>query len=292
MVRFDPALRLPTALELPESDETPVDNELQIPVADLLRDTLTLIWQGRQDWFFGVNLGIYADTEEPYTAIGPDGFLSLGVPRFRPQYGTRGRPSYVLWEEDGILPTLVLEVVSEKYGGEYDSKLQKYQTLEVPYYVVYNPEGFQKGHEALEVYRLVDGVYVRLVGEPVWIPEIELGIGRAVGTVKGWTREWLYWFSEEGERYPVPEEYQRYRADLAEKQVEAEQRARAQEQQARAEAEQQVEQERLRAEQERLRAEQERLRAEQERLRAEQAERQAQALIERLRALGIDLDTL
>jgi Uma2 family endonuclease len=278
MVRFDPALRLPTALELPESDNLPVDNELQIPVADLLRDTLTLIWQGCQDWFFGVNLGIYADTEEPYTAIGPDGFLSLGVPRFRPQYGTRGRPSYVLWEEDGILPTLVLEVVSEKYGGEYDSKLQKYQTLEVPYYVVYDPERFQKGHAALEVYRLVDGVYVRLGGEPVWIAEIGLGIGRAVGTVKGWTREWLYWFSEEGERYPVPEEYQRYRADLAEKQVEAEQRARAeaerlaeQEQRARLEAEKQAEQE--------------------QRARLE-AEHRAQALAERLRALGFDPEDL
>ena len=292
MVRFDPASRLPTALELPDSDETPVDNELQLPAAAVLRAILTLLWQNRTDWFFGINMGIFADTEHPSTAIVPDGFLCLGVPRFRPQYRERGRPSYVLWEEDGVVPTLALEVVSKTYHGEYDSKLRDYQQLEVPYYVVYDPEGFHPGHDRLEVYRLASEKYVRLRGEPVWLPEIGLGLGRAREAIEGWEREWLFWFSEEGERYPVPEEYQRYRADLAEKQVEAEHRARAeaerlaeQERQARAEAEQLAEQERQ------ARAEAERL-AEQERLRAELAQRQAQALAERLRVLGIDPDTL
>jgi Uma2 family endonuclease len=96
MVQFDSKLRLPTALELPDSDETPVDNELQDTVPGLLKDTLRLIWQNLNDWFFGVDMGIYADTEQPYRAIVPDGFLSIGVPRFKPQYGDRGRPSYVL----------------------------------------------------------------------------------------------------------------------------------------------------------------------------------------------------
>jgi Uma2 family endonuclease len=238
MVHSDSQLRLPTARELPDSDDTPVDNELQIPVAGVLRAILTLIWQGRGDWFFGVNMGIYADTENPYTAIVPDGFLSLGVPRFRAQYGARGRPSYVLWEEDGVVPFLVLEVVSETYGGEYDAKREKYRSFEVPYYVVYDPEGLQPKHDRLEVYRLVNGAYERLRGEPVWLPELGLGIGRGIGTVDGWTREWLYWFSEEGERYPVPEEFQRYRAELAEEQLERErQRAEQAERKAQALAE-------------------------------------------------------
>ncbi|MEH2008763.1 Uma2 family endonuclease [Nostoc sp.] len=47
-----------------------------------------------------------------------------------------------------------------------------------------------------------------------------------------------------------------------------------------------------RAEQERQRAEQERQRAEQERQRAEQAEQRTQLLAERLRAMGVDPDTL
>jgi Uma2 family endonuclease len=285
MVQYDAKLRLPTALELPDSDDTPVDNELQIPVAGVLRAILALLWAQRQDWFFGINMGIYADTENPKTAIVPDGFLCLDVPRFRPEYGSRGRPSYVLWEEDGIVPYLVLEVVSATYGGEYDTKLEKYESLEVPYYVVYDPEGFQKRHEDLEVYRLVDGRYVLVAGEPVWLSEIGLGIGRCPGTVDGWSREWLYWFSEEGERYPVPEEYERYRADLAEGEVEQEREARLQEQEARIQAERQVESERLAKEEERLAREQ----AEQ----LLQQERQAkERLAERLRALGVDPDNL
>ncbi len=278
MVQFDAKLRLPTAHELPDSDDTPVDNELQIPVAGVLRAILTLLWAQRQDWFFGINMGIYADTETPRTAIVPDGFLCVGVPRFRPEYGSRGRPSYVLWDEEGIVPYLVLEVVSETYGGEYDTKLEKYQSLEIPYYVVYDPEGFQKRHERLEVYSLVEGRYELVTGEPVWLSEIGLGIGRSLGTVDGWSREWLYWFSEDGTRYPVPEEYQSYRADLAEEREEIERQGRLQEQEARLQAEQQAEQERQRATQAEQQVEEERQRA--------------ARLAERLRAMGIDPDAL
>ncbi|MBP0044577.1 MAG: hypothetical protein J7545_21820, partial [Roseofilum sp. SBFL] len=47
----------------------------------------------------------------------------------------------------------------------------------------------------------------RLSGEePFWLPGINLGLGRAQGTYQGITREWLYWYNEQGERYLTPEE--------------------------------------------------------------------------------------
>ena len=47
----------------------------------------------------------------------------------------------------------------------------------------------------------------RLSGEePFWLPDINLGLGRAQGTYQGITREWLYWYNEQGERYLTPEE--------------------------------------------------------------------------------------
>ncbi len=41
MVQYNPLQYLPSAEELPDSDYTPVDNELQIPVAVLLRAILS-----------------------------------------------------------------------------------------------------------------------------------------------------------------------------------------------------------------------------------------------------------
>jgi hypothetical protein len=43
----------------------------------------------------------------------------------------------------------------------------------------YNPEYSRRNkHEPFEVYKLVEGQYQRQRGEPVWLPEIGLGIGR------------------------------------------------------------------------------------------------------------------
>ena len=85
------------------------------------------------------------------------------------------------------------------------------------------------------------------------MPELRLGIGREVGTHGGWTREWLYWYDEQGNRYPAPEDV--------------------------------IEQERQ------LRRTSEHI-AEQERQARLQAEQQLQQLLERLRQRGINPDKL
>ena len=46
MVQSQPPLRLPTSEELPCSDETPVDNELQNLIPNLLLTSLAFIWRG------------------------------------------------------------------------------------------------------------------------------------------------------------------------------------------------------------------------------------------------------
>ena len=47
------------------------------------------------------------------------------------------------------------------------------------YYAIYNPEFWQRDrHQPLEIYRLVAGIYQLQIGEPYWMPEIGLGIGR------------------------------------------------------------------------------------------------------------------
>jgi Uma2 family endonuclease len=205
MLQSDPWLRLPTGEELPGSDDTPVDNELQNFVPNNLLLILGFLWATRNDWFFAADMGVYHNTgTNPRIPIVPDGFLSLGVPRLK---GGKLRKNYVVWEENDIVPILTLEVVSQTYGDEYDDKMDKYARLGVLYYVIYNPEFWQRDkHAPFEVYRLVDGVYQLQAGEPVWMPEIGLGIGRGMGIYCGLEREWLYWYDEAGNRYQSPEE--------------------------------------------------------------------------------------
>lgn len=80
MLNYKPWDCLPGAEDLPDSDDNPVDNELQDLIPHLLKSILALIWSDRWDWFFGVDMGIYYAPEQ--SAIVPDGFISLGVERF------------------------------------------------------------------------------------------------------------------------------------------------------------------------------------------------------------------
>ncbi|MEL6603840.1 MAG: Uma2 family endonuclease [Cyanobacteria bacterium J06614_10] len=241
---------LPTEHDLPDTDEQPVDNELQLLIPILLRGILELAWCDRQDWFFGANMGVYYEPKRP--AVGPDGFLCLGVPHYRE--GKDLRLSYVLWQEQ-VVPVWVLEIVSQKPGKEYDEKMKLYAELGVLYYTIYNPK-YQKreGHQTFEVYRLIEGEYVLQPGQPVWMPEVGLGIGVARGK-EGILppRDWLYWYDEQGRQYPTKDIAiirERRRADLAEQ------------------------------------------KAEQERQKAEQERQKVETLRQKLRDLNIDPDTL
>lgn len=223
MFNYDPKLRWPSSEDLPDSDDTPVDNELQDLIPSLLKSILAIIWENRMDWFFGIDMGIYYDPEEP--AIVPDGFLSLGVERIFDEELLRS--SYAIWEEKQV-PIFVLEVISGTYRGEFTTKKENYAELGVLYYAVYNPRRRRK--PPLEVYRLVDGAYEYLPGNGVWMPEIGLGIGIEVGTYQGITRDWLYWYDENKQRFLTPEELVRDERQRAQQEqqlrLEAERRAR------------------------------------------------------------------
>lgn len=235
----------PSADELPDSDETPVDNELQELIPGLLKAILLIIWAERMDWFFGIDMGLYHHPKKP--AIVPDAFLSLGVRRF---YREELRPSYAVWQEN-VMPIFVLEVVSPTYRQEYTDKLEEYQRLGVLYYVIYASNRRDRPH--LEVHKLVNGRYELQSENPVWMPEIGLGIGCERGNYSGVTREWLYWYDADGTRYLTPEEQIKQSAQ---------------------------------------RLQQESQRLQQESQRAEQLAERSEQLAQRLRELGVDPDNL
>ncbi len=136
MLTSEPKLghNLPTAEDLPFSDDRPVDSELQDKISHLLESILNYIWASRPDWFFGIDIGWYFDPHQP--ALAPDALLSLGVPRVS---GENLRLSYVTWQENGVVPIFMLEVVSRTPGGEYKRKKIEYAQQGVLYYVIYAP---------------------------------------------------------------------------------------------------------------------------------------------------------
>jgi Uma2 family endonuclease/uncharacterized coiled-coil protein SlyX len=246
---LEPLDWLPTAEDLPDSDETPVDNELQELAPTLLKLILSMVWADRTDWFMGIDMGLYYSPDEP--PIVPDAFISLGVESVKSE---NLRLSYLLWEEKGVLPQLALEVVSQKYRGEYSTKKALYEKLGVLYYVIYNPR--RKRKPTLEVYKLIQGKYLPMVGYPLWMPELQLGLGKERLSFQGRDREWLFWYDAAGDRYPLPEE----RIAAAETRTAAAETRTAEAETKTAEA----------------------------KARADQAEARLQQLADRLRALGID----
>jgi Uma2 family endonuclease len=250
---------LPSTEELPCSDDTPVDNEDQNLLPNLLLFVLANLWADRMDWFFGVDMAIYHTTGvSPKVPVVPDAFLSLGVERKK---GGKSRRSYATWEENDTAPILVLEMVSHRPNGEYDEKLAIYARLGALYYVIYNPEYWQRDRQQpFEVYKLESQTYRLQIGEPYWMPEVGLGIGRGRQVIGGIEQEVLLWYDAQGQSYLMPDQVIR---DMRTQLIA----------------------ERQQAEVERQRAEGERQRAEVERQRAER-------LAEYVRSLGIDPDNL
>ena len=301
MLQVKPHRILPSGSELPCSDDTPVDNENQNFIPNYLLFLLGETWKEREDWYLGVDMGVYHTTGvDPRDPVVPDGFLSLGVPRRRP---SGPRSNYTIWEEDNVTPQFVLEVVSKTYNNEYDRTYKKpknpkpgeehkqktlpgkfgiYEKMGVLYYTIYNPEFWRRdGHDPLEIYKLVRGRYALQAGEPYWMPEIGLGLGRCQVTAGGLKLEVLSWFDERGDRHPFSEEVAELERQLR-RQAEA---SAKRERLLREQAETNAELERQERDRERQRREQAEASAENERQRRERAEA-------RLRELGIDPNEL
>jgi Uma2 family endonuclease len=196
---------LPSTAELPCSDDIPVDNEDQNFLPNVLLFLLQSLWKERMDWYFGVDMAIYHTTGVNLRVpVVPDGFLSLGVERKK---GGKSRRSYATWEENDIAPILTLEMVSHTPGGEYEEKMDIYRKLGVLYYVIYNPEFWQRDRQQpLEIYKLVAGSYQLQISEPYWMEEVGLGIGRVRGIFNGIEQEQLAWFDRDHRRYVSSDE--------------------------------------------------------------------------------------
>ncbi|NJL02967.1 MAG: Uma2 family endonuclease [Spirulinaceae cyanobacterium RM2_2_10] len=139
--------------EYPDSDGKPMAE------SDPARDSLTyavealkLYFAARPDVYVSGNLFIFYARGFADAVVSPDVFVVFGVEK-------RDRPSYKLWEENGITPDLVIEITSKstRHTDSVD-KPDKYIKLGVTEYFQYDPTGDYLDPPLLG-FRLVDGKY-------------------------------------------------------------------------------------------------------------------------------------
>lgn len=248
--------KLPDDFILPDD---PVDNNLQPLLAAALRESLELAGLVLESMLIATNFGICATVNEKTVIKAPDWVY---IPEVKPLPESQIRRSYTP-NIEGDLPLIVLEFISETEGSEYSinphypyGKWHFYeQILQVPVYGIFHPKT-----GLLDLYRLVNKKYELLTPDAnnrFWIAEMNLFLGVWKGKRSLLSANWLRWWDQS-------ENLLLWGSEI-------------------------IEQERQKAEQERQRAEQERQRAEQAEAQLQQEQVERQRLVDRLKALGIDL---
>jgi Uma2 family endonuclease len=238
-------------IDYPDSDGQPMaDNTLQFKWIVTIKEGLEALYRNEPDVFVAGDLLWYPVQERPKCRRAPDTMVVFGRPK-----GYRG--SYKQWEEGGIAPQVVFEILSPgNKPADTTRKFEFYEQYGVEEYYLYDPEsgelaGWLRGLTGLKEIENMNGFTSPRLGirfEPGEGPDDLKIIG------------------PDGRRFATYVELFEQRES---------ERARA-------------EAERARAEAERARAEAERARAEAERQRALAAQELADRLAAKLRELGVE----
>ncbi len=248
-------MQMPDASQL-LSDEPEMESSLHYMQLLLLVTCLEWTWQDRNDFFIGANLTIYFSRQQlkNHDFRGPDFFLVKNTTR-------SPRKSWVVWEEDGRYPDLIIELLSDS-TADNDRTLKRNlyaERFHTPEYFYFSPDTLEFAGFRLDINR-----YQPITPNPQgWLWSEVLGMFLGIHD-----RE-LRYFSLEGILSPTPQE-------SAQREIQKANQERAK-----------AEQERIKAEQERIKAEQERVKAQEQLNRADLAEAKLQALQAKMRSLGI-----
>ncbi|HSK73802.1 MAG TPA: Uma2 family endonuclease [Pyrinomonadaceae bacterium] len=194
---------------LKTEDDEPVDNILSAKQQRLLTETLYSSWKPSpieenssepRPFFTDANIGIFYSVHSP--PIVPDVFISLDVSAPKDLFSKKGR-SYPVWEI-GKVPEVVVEIVSNKEGGELDRKLNQYARMGVRYYVVYDPF-LQLSEDILRVYEpgLANRFYLR---QDYNLINVELSLTLWEGKFEDTESKWLRWVDKNGDLLPTADE--------------------------------------------------------------------------------------
>lgn len=205
--------QLKTDIVYPESDGQPMaENTKQLEVIVYLYDNLCALFAEREDVFVAADLLWYPVEGRPDIRAAPDVFVVFGRPKGH-------RRSYLQWEEGGIAPQVVFEILSP--GNRYQPLLEKFRFYErygVEEYYQYDPD-----------FGILEG-WIRRNGTLEPIAEMQGWVSPRLGTRFALEQGELVLYRPDGERF-TPYVELRQRLEQAERRAqEAEQRAQEAEQ--------------------------------------------------------------
>ncbi len=189
-------------------EDDPVENTGQPLLAGALRESLEIVGYIQPQMLIASNFGLCATLNGQFTAKAPDWVYISAVNEV-----LNNRKSYTP-NLEGNIPAVVMEFLSDTEGrgyvqGEEYSSKQTYppgkwffyeQILQVPIYVIFDPEG-----GLLEFYNLENGRYkLELPDENGrhWIESMGLFLGTWQGTKEARTGYWLRWWDSTGNLLP------------------------------------------------------------------------------------------
>lgn len=175
------------------SDEPPVETELHLRQIILLFQCLEWLWKDRNDFYATGNMSIYYSPNQKKSEYfrGPDFFVVLGTER-------KTRKSWVVWDEDGKYPNLIVEILSPSTANtDREFKKELYQnTFRTPDYFWFDPYTLE-----FAGFHLVDGEYQPLIVNEkghLWSQQLGLYLGIHDGLLR--------YFTPAGILVPTPEE--------------------------------------------------------------------------------------
>ena len=170
---------------------------------NVLIDSLYQHWSGRSDFFAGGNMFIYYSSTQARNRDykGPDFFVVLDVD------GKTDRQGWVVWEEEGRYPDMIVELTSPSTASvDIGKKKDIYeQTFHTQNYFIFNP--FDK--KSLQGWRLEKKKYQKLPLNDkgwLWCEELELWLGTWEGTILQEEAVWLRFYDEQGNLVLLPGE--------------------------------------------------------------------------------------
>jgi len=185
-------------------DGEPLESFWHRQAMNLLIELIQFLYAGRTDYFAGGNMFVYFSAQHVFNRDfrGPDVFLVKNVD------GLRDRRGWVVWEEDGRYPDLIIELASPStVDGDRTTKKDLYErTFRTPEYFLYDPATERLEGWRFDEHQRYSAISPEAQGR-MWSEQLGVWLGTWRGRWHGPVESvWLRFYDANGQLVPLFDE--------------------------------------------------------------------------------------